>query len=192
MRDITAVRSVIRDLQCTLGCKNLFEWIEDQATELSRYGGVQSDRVQLTKQLFQERKIVAVQVTEKLRQDATIHSTHAGYTIRYARGLPPERVRFALAHEIGHTYFLKPNGDYVSALQTHNDQTVEALCDYFARSLLVPRERLKQELHRLGHLGTSIPPLHLTPRLARDFGVAEQAIARRLVFDFWGDLHAVL
>ena len=192
MRDITAVGSVIRDLQGILGCKNLFEWIEDRATELSRYGGAQSDRVQLTKQLFEERKIVAVQVTEKLKQNATIHMTNSGYTIRCARGLPPERVRFALAHEIGHTYFFKPDGDYVSALQTHNDRTVEALCDYFARSLLVPRDRLELKLYRLGHFGASIPPLHLTPILARDFGVAEQAIARRLVFDFWEDLQAVV
>ena len=192
MKDIVIAEPVVFDLQERLGCKNVFSWIENEALKLTKYSSGSTIRVNLSRRIFEQRGVRTVQVVKGLAQTATITYVESGYSIQYPPGLPPERLRFSLAHELGHTLFFRPNGQPVSALQSHSVRTIEGLCDYFARSFLLPRARVTRRLAQLGHVTAHVPPIHLTPTLARDFGVAEQAVARRLVFDFSGDFYAAV
>jgi len=78
-------------------------------------------------------------------------------------------------------------------LQGAEEPTIEALCDFFARSLLLPRVKFVSRVESLNSsLERDLPPLHLIPQLAKEFAVAPQAVARRMVFDFSSSHWAVL
>jgi hypothetical protein len=93
-------------------------------------------------------------------------------------------MRFAIAHEIGHTYWLK-NTLSISNLQNtvgHN-ATIEYLCDRFAAALLLPKRDLLKRLELENVLrDMTIPPLHLIQSIAKRYRVADQAVARRLFY----------
>lgn len=181
----------VRALESALGCEDLFEWVETQATTLARLGS-NSGSVRFTEELLRSRGIGAVlrEGSHRLAHDAVIEFIGTGYVIRYS-ATTPTRIRFSVAHEIGHTYFTGADGRPVSKMDYRTDPTVESLCSYFARALLLPRERLIARLRAL--VGwTPIPTLHLVPQLASEFEVSEQSVARRLVFDlFKGFVSAV-
>ena len=185
MRDLVVRAPVLRALEEALGCSDLFGWVEAEATALAKLGS-RNGRVWFTGELLRSRGIRAV-VREKpvvLTHPAVIEFASSGSVIRYA-ATRPTLIRFSVAHEIGHTYFADASGRCVAGVGSRADPTVEALCDFFARALLLPRDRLVDRLERL--VGQqSIPPLHLVPQLAGEFEVAEQAVARRLVFDLSG------
>lgn len=66
------------------------------------------------------------------------------------KALPPEGKTFTLAHELGH-YFLHPNQnklriDSFDYSQNTQDSLEETEANYFAASLLVPREKLLRVL----------------------------------------------
>ena len=140
--------------------------------------------------MLRQRGIGAVEYVTGTDSEATIHATQNGYVIRQAKWLPRTKARFSLAHEIGHTYFQNPDGRPWVAGHGYNEPGVESLCDYFARALLVPRDRLWRSLQELG-MGDSLPPLHLIPSLACEYEVGEQTLARRLVFDLFGGFDAI-
>ena len=192
MRDIVVAEPIIRDLQTRLGCHDLFAWLEEQAEQLSCFGGVSSIHVSLNKSLFRERRIVSIKRDRNLTHHGIIRGTGHGYSIRIHQGLPSRRVRFVLAHEIAHTYFLNSDGSPISSMQRLDDRTVESLCNFFARTLLMPRNRVISRLETLGWGALGTPPLHMVPGLADDFDVSEEVVARRLVFDLTSDIDAVV
>ena len=174
----------MRALESALGCEDLFEWVETQATNLAGLGS-SCGRVKFSEQLLRSRGIGAVvkENSDKLPHDAVIEFTGSTYQIRYS-ATRPTRIRFSMAHEIGHTYFADTRGRPVSKMDYRTDPTIESMCDYFARALLLPRERVIARLRELvGH--APIPPLHLIPQLANEFEVSGQSVARRLVFDLF-------
>lgn len=122
-----------------------------------------------------------------MNQQACIVPVDAGFKIQYTQGHPQARRRFAIAHELGHTLFFEEPGSTkaVSKLQGAEDPTIEGLCDFFARALLLPRLRFSDRIKYLDSGGrrSDVPPLHLIPILAQEFAVAPQAVARRMVFD---------
>lgn len=180
--------AVIADLESQLKCSNLFDWLELEASKLSALGRRgNTPRTFLTKEMFATRSILKVVGKPSLIQNACILSFEAGYKIQYQPSLPPLRRRFAIAHELGHTYFFAAKGSTksISGYQCGEDPTIESLCDFFAVSLLIPKSAIIRRVRELVNetIDTKIPPLHLVPLLAREFNVAEQAIARRLAFD---------
>ena len=184
MRDLALNRSTVEALQTALGRQDIFEWLEAEAAELARLGSNQG-RVDLSDKLLRSRGIRAVvrEDAGALAHDAAIDLERAGWIIRYA-ATTPTRIRFSLAHEIGHTYIADANGRPVSGLEHQIDPTIESICDYFARALLLPKDRVAEHLESLVGQGP-IPSLHLVPRLAREFETSEQAVARRMVFDLF-------
>lgn len=81
--------------------------------------------------------------------------------IALMRGLPGDRQRFSLAHELGHL-----------VLRHRESPDIEEHADMFAAELLTPAEVLRDEMH---------PPITLAclARLKRRWGVSMQSLARR-------------
>ena len=193
MRDLVLRNPIVRDLQRRLGCKDILEWIETEAMQLARLGS-QGGPVRFTEELLRSRGIRGVirDNSGRMSDEATIEFVGSAYQIRYAAPLRSTRIRFSLAHEIGHTYLADRRGRSFSATQYGADPTVESICDFFARALLMPRDKLIARLEWLSPGNRNVPPLHLVPRLATEFDVSEQAAARRLVFDLFPDFIAVI
>ena len=156
--------------------------------------GSNGGAIRFTRELLQSRGIHTVvrDASGTMSEEATITFDGSGYLIRYSAPLRSTRVRFSLAHEVGHTYFVDGVGRPWSGLQNRTDQTVESVCDFFARALLMPRDRLTSRIEWLDPRQPAIPPLHLVPRLAAEFDVSEQVAARRMVFDLFQDFMAVI
>lgn len=181
---------LLAELRHQLGCTDIFSWLEDEAERLAALSADYSlDLVKLSREIFSHRGVLSVRECPGLNQDACIVPISGGYQISYRRGIPKQRLRFALAHELGHTLLFAPDGSgrSLARMQNHEDPSIEALCDFFASALLLPKGRLSRKVEELQpeHGTTAGPPLHLIPSLAEIFGVAPQAIARRLVFDLW-------
>ena len=179
-------------MENALGCEDLFEWVESEATRLARLGS-KNGRVRLEGELLRSRGIAAVVKgdSHRIAHDAVIEfGGGAGYVIRYLT-TTPTRIRFSVAHEIAHTYFASVDGRALLSLEHRTDPTVESVCDYFARALLLPRDRLVARLKSLAGR-KPIPSLHLVPQLAGEFEVSEQSVARRLVFDLFEGFFATV
>jgi hypothetical protein len=196
MRDIAVSKAIITSLEERLGCSDLFDWVESQAESLSALGnGSSTQRTRLSQAVFAARSIIGVELDAGLRQNACIVPAKGGFKILYTQGLPRARRRFAIAHELGHTLFFRAPGSTkaLSGLQSGEDSTIEALCDFFARAFLLPKRCFSRRIDTLDRASRDerIPPLHLVPILADEFDVAPQAVARRMVFDIFGSCEVV-
>ena len=192
MRDLAVRAPAVRALEKALGCEDLFEWVELEAIRLARLGST-NGCVRLAGELLRSRGITAVvkSGSNRLAHDAVIEfGGSAGYVIRYLT-TTSTRIRFSVAHEIAHTYFTDVDGRPLLRLEHRTDPTVESVCDYFARALLLPRDRLVARLKTLAGQEL-LPSLHLVPQLAGEFEVSEQSVARRLVFDLFEGFFAAV
>jgi Zn-dependent peptidase ImmA (M78 family) len=187
--------SLLNDLACRLGTSDVFQWIEGEASRLARLGWRSPGVVRLSDKLLHARGIVKVEPTvSALPRTAFITNNEDGsYTIYYKKSVFGTRLRFAIAHEIGHTLWLRldenskqsrPISPYQQVFG--DDPTIEHLCNRFAAALLVPREPATRIY--LGLLDQRIAnplALHLIPSLARRFDVDEQLVARRIAFELF-------
>ena len=181
---------VIEELNKKLGCSDILDWLEIEAEQLANLSFSKSTHsVKLNRAIFAARSVKSVEKYQKLTQDACIVPVSEGFKIQYRQGIPRERLRFALAHELGHTYFFLRPGSVksLSGFQAAEGSTIESLCDYFAGALLLPTQRLLRMINAFGGDDSleSPPPLHLVFALAQEFSVAPQAVARRMVFDIF-------
>ena len=186
MKDLTIRTPMLEALQEAICCENLLEWIETEAAKLAKLG-MRGGCVLFTDEVLRERSIRSIikQKVNPLESDATIEfgTAGSGYVIRY-KATTSERIRFSVAHEIGHTYFADEEGRPLTRIGNRSDPTIESICDYFARALLLPRERVLKRLAELAG-ASSYPPLHLVRTLANEFRVSEQCVVRRMVFDLF-------
>jgi hypothetical protein len=197
MHDVVVSEPLVHDLERALRCDNIFRWIDFQAESLAALGNGAGYQTRFTRALLEARSVLSVESQQTLSQHACIFPVNGGFKIHYAERLPNSRQRFAIAHEIGHTFFFKAPGSTrsLSSLQGAQDPSIESLCDFFARALLLPRRRFVQRIEALAQCrlaDLSLPPLHLAPMLAREFSVALQAVVRRMVFDVFSRNGAVL
>lgn len=188
--------ALVRDLEVRLRTPDLFRWIDEEAERLAQKGLTARGSVDFNEAICHERRIVRI-AERDLSGDACMEDLDDGFVIYYRPRLPIPRMRFAIAHEIGHTYWFEANGGRkpLSPFQSPfgTDPTIEYLCDRFASALLLPRNSFLSRIKRLCHSDeVRIPPLHLIPRLAKEYSVAEQAVARRLFFDIRSQRVAVL
>jgi Zn-dependent peptidase ImmA (M78 family) len=108
--------------------------------------------------------------------------------ILLAGSLSPERRRYSIGHELGHflipTHVVPPEGRFLcsredmltfSAREQHRRQRMEFEANQFAAMLLMPPPILRAELAR------NSPSLDEVVRLARDFAVSKEAMARSYV-----------
>lgn len=177
--------ALVDDLARRLGVPNLFHWLDSEADRLAQLGFIKKRGVLFSPELLRARNIRELRRGRTvIGEDASIEVGAHGYVICYRDDLPRDRLRFSLAHEIGHTYWfdLHNMGKPLSAMQSNASgaTTIEHLCDFFAGALLLPRRHLEKIVSQFA--GSGIPPLHLIQSLANYFQVADQAVARRLFF----------
>ena len=183
---------LVKDLESRLHTDNLYDWIDKEAEGLAALGFSRDGYVDFTIELCRARKIsniISVSGNSTV-EDACIRAENNQYVIYYKNLLPVYRRRFAIAHEIGHTYWFFPDAGEqpLSPIQYHigNDLNIEYLCDRFAAALLLPRGHVRIFLmNQSSSLKSNIPPLHLIPDLSFKFRVADQAVARRLFFQLF-------
>lgn len=176
-----------KDLEKRLGTEDIFAWIESQAEELATLGRCASGWVRLTRDIFRARHIEEVKPGKVLGK-ANIFRGKTGYLVEFARGLPDEVRRFAIAHEIGHTYWFDGSAPGVSVTpltwKGGRDPNIEYLCNRFAAALLLPRNSTRHWFLREGPAAPeAVPPLHMLRSAAQHFRVPEQAVAKRFFFE---------
>jgi len=139
--------------------------------------------------------------------DAFLQSDYSGIVVdgeEYMDDRFQNRLRFSIAHEIGHfvmhrnaygQFRIRTAQDYVRAIQNMTDKAYNALewqANQFAGNVLVPSEQLavsvakvKQVAARKGQTARieEDPSQMLalfSPQMAREFGVSDRVIERRL------------
>jgi Zn-dependent peptidase ImmA (M78 family) len=187
-------QTLLLDLSTKLEVPDVVEWLEDEAEQLAELGFSSSSGVRFSPNIYAARAIRDLISDTANGEAATITPREDGYAIRFQKSISPDSLRFALAHEIGHTYFFDPRrpGTPLSPLQRSSTgaQTIEHLCNYFAAAFLLPRRHV---LRRVGDcVGSGVPPLHMIPVLANEFEVQDQLVARRLMFELFPQRVALL
>ena len=185
---------LVRDLSERLGVQDLFLWIEAEAERLGKLGRGRNNVVYFSSRLIRARNVAQV-VSKATVGSASIVPKNGHYVIYVNQSLPLLPQRFAIAHEIGHTYWFAPGGTAspLSPLQwtLGRDPNIEVLCNRFAAALLLPRSSIVETLScNLGHIDS--PPLSQIPKIARAHWVAEQLVARRLFFEILSSRLAVI
>ncbi len=186
--------ALVRDLEVLLDTNDLLDWLDRQAERLAELGFTRGQGVRFNAALQKARNIEYISPGSIIGEHACIISGMNGYVIHYNDKIPRDRRRFAIAHEIGHTFFFDSRelGKPISRLQINasNAATIEHLCDFFARALLLPRRHIEDAVGKSGDF--TVPPLHFVPALAREYQVAEQAVARRLLYQLFPRRVAIL
>ena len=181
--------TLMAELARSVGSGDLLEWIEERTAELSSIYWSKDGGMSLSQSFLRRMRITDVAYSS-LQGSAILRPTGAGYQIVVKTGLPPETMRFAIAHEIGHAFFVDTESTTRSLNKLQwaigRDPTVEHLCDRFAAALLIPLGQLRQSIedHSV-KVSEGIPPLHLIRVLASEFRVPEQAMAKRICHDLY-------
>ena len=173
---------LIEDLQGRLGTKNLASWIDFQADLLSSDGRVAAGYIHFSQELLQKRRIKRI-CEARVVGKACIKPAHDDYyEITYDPKLSVPALRFAIAHEIGHTYWFRPGGGAkpLSPLQRRlgRDPDIEYLCNRFAEALLLPLSAVRSLENHYGY--NEVPSLHAIREISTRFKLSEQAVVRRL------------
>ncbi|MFB0557102.1 MAG: ImmA/IrrE family metallo-endopeptidase [Dehalococcoidia bacterium] len=127
-----------------------------------------------------------------LTSEGQLLPVQGGFIIRYRMGLPLQRIRLTICHEIAHTFFYDRSLPVPKRpLGKRPTSEEEQICFQIARQLLVPQETLR------GYMGSisNFPRLSLLSRLAKTFQVSLPVMAMRLtqdtslisnsIFTFW-------
>lgn len=190
-------RFLVEDLQNRLGTSDLFVWIENEAEGLAGKGLSSAGFIHFSNPLLQARKIRGIYKIDVVGDACIKPSNGDFYDIYYQHGLPFTKLRFSIAHEIGHTYWFAPGGGAkpLSPIQRQlgRDPSIEYLCNLYAEAILLPRTLLTRYTKELlkKYDNTDIP-LHIIPTLSTKFRVAEQAVARRLFSSTDSALEAIV
>lgn len=177
---------LVRDLQTRLGTSDLTEWIEAQAEKLARASS-SDDHIEFTQEMYCSRRIREVCPADVVGAASIRPASGDQYDIFYNpfyKETSP-RWRFAIAHELGHTYWFAPGGGAkpLSPMQWKlgRDPGIEYLCDRFASALLMPRQRLTSLIDRLADKLDI--PLHLVFVASCVYQAPDRAAARRIFFE---------
>jgi hypothetical protein len=106
-----------------------------------------------------------------------------GYRVRLRRTVTDTRKRFSLAHEIGHSYFYRDEGEgprhVIGVLNAVERGAEEKICNLFANTLLIPASALRKNLQKLA---ADSPPLIISvlQQAAAIFKVSIPALLMRI------------
>lgn len=172
---------LLDDISKYCGTADLFEWIDDQADQLSALGSVGGDFVEFTDALREARAVAEIRpvAPSEMRSPGRLSHGSPGYRIDVHWNLPATFKRYVIAHEIGHTLWIRPGTTTpISGCQSPGaDADIEYLCDWFASALLMPRRLV---LPAIAHLETPIDLLNNISTLARRFMVPERVAVSRV------------
>jgi Zn-dependent peptidase ImmA (M78 family) len=168
-------------LQHRLGTDDLSAWLEAEADQLSSHGRIPAGYIHFSQALLQRRKIQRICESDVIGKACIKPSQDEYYEITCNPILSHRALRFAIAHEIGHTYWFKPGGGAkpLSPLQRRlgRDPDIEYLCNRFAESLLLPLS----EIQSLGIQDQeSLPRLDLISSVSTKYKLEERAVVRKL------------
>lgn len=180
--------NLIKDIESRVHTDDLFAWIDEESEKLAELGIDSGGSVELTDALMRSRRISEVCAVPLSAERAFIEFKDGNYIVNYKKDLPGTRRRFAIAHEIGHTYWAAQSSEFgsLSPIQAtlYSDPGIEYLCDRFAAGLLLPRRRVLESINQLGFaIDSPVPPLHAIEPIAAQYRVDAQMVARRLFFE---------
>jgi hypothetical protein len=180
-------RSLIADLEQSLGTDDILEWIEDECSRIACLGVSNNGCVRLRKSLLESVGIKEIVSTRSANDLAHISPrADGGFTLSLRGLLTKQDRRFWVAHELAHTLWYRKGSNRLplSKMQARygEDATIEWLCDRAAAALLVPRMFLndskRDSLTRLQE-----GQLHLIERCASELDVAQRLLSRRVWHD---------
>jgi hypothetical protein len=179
---------LIEDIESRVHTDDLFAWIDEESEKLAELGIEESGSIEFTDALISSRHISELCVASLSTERAFIEFKDGSYVINYKKGLPSPRQRFAIAHEIGHTYWVAQNRENasLSPIQAalYSDPGIEYLCDRFAVGLLLPKKRVLESIKHFGcSIDSPVPPLDVIEPVAAQYRVDAQMVARRLFFE---------
>jgi O-acetyl-ADP-ribose deacetylase (regulator of RNase III) len=125
-----------------------------------------------------EMRGVALLPTEEVLDARTRSDSRGRFTIEFSPNRPAARMRYSIAHELGHTLF----PDCAEAIRnraTHqemkeDDWQLESLCNIAAAEILMPFGTLQEEL-------SIRPSVGLVLELRRKYSVSCEAVVNRLI-----------
>ena len=172
------------DLESRLYVDDLFEWIEVQAEQLATHSRINEGFVEISPNMLSNCGVISIERRSNINGLAYINYESEGYRIYCAAFLDRYDYRFQVAHELAHTFFFdKQNpGEPLSPYQLRigSDANLESIVNRFAAAILIPRNRLKHQLERIGiEYGSSFLPLSKIGKLSNIFGVPPRAFVRR-------------
>jgi len=173
----------VSHLEARCGEADIFEWLEAQAESLSVLGASPTGAVGFSSHRLRSALKIADISPGAVTARAELQSDGREFLVTFNPLYSFAARRFAIAHECGHALLhrLTRSDSSSSAPRVERgDRAIEALCDYFAAALLVPRQSLKRFVDADPMSGLR-PPLHLVPEVARRFAVQERIAAWRLL-----------
>jgi hypothetical protein len=179
-------RHLIIDLQRICGTTDLLAWVEDRCSQLASLG-LSNHCIRLSKSLLESAGIAEIVSAAQINGLASLStSDQTSYKISVRPFLSSQDRRFAIAHEIAHTLWYRPDaaGIPLSRLQAPYgvDETIEWLSNRAGAALLVPKLFLEDYPHdTFVHLYRG--GIHLVPPCARQLDVPERLLARRVSHD---------
>ena len=146
------------------------------------------------KKIAHYRKIKSITPDETLKhREAILIPKDDGFIIKFNPKKPFVRVRFSIAHEIGHTYFFdlntNPPQKFYSVMSSRYWVEEGYACEV-AREILAPEPYLSDITKQI----CKHPSLHTLIQLQKDFNISYDVLIRRLLHDshlwnanFWGN-----
>ncbi len=140
------------------------------------------------------RKIKSIIDDKELRdREAILIPEDDGFVIKFNPTKPRVRIRFSLAHEIGHTYFFNLNTNppqkFYSIMSSRYWVEEGYACE-IAREILAPEPYFSAITTQISKL----PSIHALVRLQKVFDISYEVLIRRLLYDshlwnanFWGN-----
>lgn len=122
-------------------------------------------------------------LTEASCEEGQLLAISSGYRIRLRKTVTDARKRFSLAHEIGHSYFYRDEGEgprhVIGVLNSAERSAKEKICNQFASTLLMSGVALCNYLKRVG---TDSPPsiISVLQLAATEFQVRMPALLTRI------------
>lgn len=144
--------------------------------------------------IAQYRKIKCIVSDETLaHREAILIPQDDGFIIKFNPKKPNVRVRFSLAHEIGHTYFFdlntRPPQKFYSMVSSLYWVEEGYACE-IAREILAPEPHLSTITTQI----CEYPSIHALIQLQKNFNISYEVLIKRLLYDshllnanFWGN-----
>jgi Zn-dependent peptidase ImmA (M78 family) len=114
---------------------------------------------------------------------ASVLPIKSGFIISVNKSLPYNRQRYAICHEIAHTFFIASSGGQMPLHDNpiNHDKKQELLCFWAAREMLVPADLLENRVKEIGY--DNMRNLRGILKVAEDFEVSPDIISYRLTHD---------
>lgn len=179
MRNYVSISEPIQKFICkNFRVPSIYHWINSIGDSISESLNLKSPPVYLTdSRLLDQHSILAVVPREIVSEEAAIIPTEDGYIVYYNPKRNKNRIRFSLAHEIGHIYLDSPDKPGKPLFWLIDWISSEPLANRIGASILMPTKFLPDT-------SKTIPQfLEGLSSMACDFSVSENAIAMRYISD---------